>query len=165
MRARFSSKFSGGSARERFFSTKNNGISRMLRTGRRFSLKISGCSARERNFPPNFQDAPQRSAIFFQTFRMLRTGAQFSSKSSECPHGSAISSKISGCCARERHFSKKLSGCSARERNFIQNLDEEDELARRSLIENWHGIHPVAAQILNDDADESYTNPIPETSA
>ena len=111
MGARFSSKFSGRSARERDFERKHGEVLRMLRTRARFSSKFSGCPARKRDFEPNkrenFENAPHGSAIFFQIFRMLRTGARFSSK---------------------------FSGCSAREDDFLQNLNQEDELERSSLI-------------------------------
>ena len=87
--ARFSSKFSRCSTRERNF-------------------QFLGCSARERNFLPNFQGAPHGSAIlnqkkmkfrgcsarerdFFLNIRMLRAAARFGSK-------------FSGCSARERDF-------------------------------------------------------------
>ena len=54
---RFSSKFSGCSARERDFERQNDEILRMLRMG---------------------------TSIFFKLFRMLRTGTRFSSESSGC---------------------------------------------------------------------------------
>ena len=120
MGARCSSKFSVRSARERDFERKHGEILRMLRTGARFSSKFSGCPARERDFERNkrgnFENAPHGSAILnqikeeisrMQIFRMLRTGARFSSK---------------------------FSGCSAREGDFLQNLNQEDELERSSLI-------------------------------
>ena len=105
--ARFSSTFSGRSARERDFERKNDEIFRMLRAGARFSSNF----ARERDFEPtidkNFEDAPHGSTISFNILRMLRTGARFSSK-------------ISRMVCRGARCSYKLAGCSARERDFEQ---------------------------------------------
>ena len=42
---------------------------------------------------------------------------------------------------------------------------KQDDLERSILVRNWYRIHPVNDQILKDDADESYSNPTPESSA
>ena len=41
----------------------------------------------------------------------------------------------------------------------------QDDREQSILVQNWYSIHPVNVQMLNADADESYTNPIPESSA
>ena len=64
--ARFFSKFSRPSARERDFSQN-----------------ISRHSARERDFSQNVHEAPHGNAIFVKIFKTLRMGARFFSKFSE----------------------------------------------------------------------------------
>ena len=140
----------------RFLMQKNDEILRVLRTGAQFSPIYSTCSALERDFPQDLQDAPQGSAICYKIFRMLRTGAQFFSKFSRCsarkrdllhnfqdaPHRSAIFFKI---------FRMLRTGRAI----FFKTWTEKTSFERSSLFWNWYRIHPVAAQILNDDADES----------
>ena len=135
----------------------------MLCTGTRFLSKFSGrprrgtqfgrkerrCSARGSEFLPNFQDGPHGSAdlmqrtmefggctIFFKILRMLRTGARFDSKFSAY---SRFSSKFTGRTARERDFLQQFDDAphgSAIFFIFLQNVNEEDELERSSLIWN-----------------------------
>ena len=104
--ARFSTRFSGCSARERDFHQ----FFRMLCVGARFLMKklrnFEG--ALHGSFHQKFQD-PRGNAIFVKIFRTLCAGARFSSKNS-------------GCSARGGRFSSKFSRCSARERNFLQIL-------------------------------------------
>ena len=42
---------------------------------------------------------------------------------------------------------------------------KEDDVERSSLVKNWYRNRPLNDQILNDDSDESCTNPIPKRSA
>ena len=67
---------------------------------------------------------------------MLRTGTPVSSKFQDVPHGNAILLKIFRMLRTGAQFVTKFSGCSARVRDFLENLDEEDELERSSLILN-----------------------------
>ena len=78
------------------------------------------------DFLQNFQDAPHGRAILFKIFSMLRVGARFSSK-------------FTGRTARERDFLQKFEDAphgSAIFFIFLQNVNEEDELERSSLIWN-----------------------------
>ena len=104
------------------------------------------------------QDAPHRSDMFFQIFRML------------CP-GATCSSKSSGCSARERNFLPNYSDAPHGRviAEHPENLEENCAPVRSILeISSFFGSKSLLCGTSHDFERwrrESYTNPIPETSA
>ena len=118
--ARFSSKFSGCSAREHDFERNNDEILRMLRTELDFLQNFQDAPHGSTMFHQNFEDAPHGSTIFFIICRMPRTGARFFFKILRMLRtGTRYSFKISRMPRTGARFSSKFSGCSARERDFL----------------------------------------------
>ena len=112
--ARFSSKFSGRSARERdCHENFQDAPSRRSARERDFSRSSQDAPHGSASFL-NFQNAPHGSAIVVKIFKTLRTGARFFLKIFRmlCT-GARSSSKFSRLSARERDFGQKrtiLSG-------------------------------------------------------